>query len=134
MLVDTGPLVAIVDDREPDHEACRAVLAATTESAVTTLAALTEAMHLLGSRGGWAAQDALWGVVEAGALEIAPTAAEDLPDLARLMRTYRDHPMDLADATLVVASARLDDRTILTLDGHFRSYRLPGGGHFTVVP
>jgi predicted nucleic acid-binding protein len=42
-----------------------------------------------------------------------------------LMARYRDHPMDLADATLVALAEASALRTIFTLDEHFRSYRLP---------
>jgi uncharacterized protein len=43
-----------------------------------------------------------------------------------LMRQYHDAPMDLADASLVVAAERLNFRRIFTLDSHFHAYRIDG--------
>jgi predicted nucleic acid-binding protein len=44
------------------------------------------------------------------------------------MEKYRDHPMDLADASIVVAAEALGTRKVFTLDRHdFRSYRIKRG-------
>ena len=51
-----------------------------------------------------------------------------------MMAKYRDLPMDLADATLVVAAEQHRLRRIFTLDGHFRLYRLSDGTQLDVVP
>jgi uncharacterized protein len=53
---------------------------------------------------------------------------------AELMDRYRDHPMDLADATLVALAEARDLRTIFTLDEHFRGYRLSTRRYLQVVP
>jgi predicted nucleic acid-binding protein len=53
---------------------------------------------------------------------------------SELMESYRDHPMDLADASLVALAEARELRTIFTLDGHFRSYRLGSGRHLALVP
>ena len=54
--------------------------------------------------------------------------------IAARMRRYADAPMDLADATLVEAAERTGDVEILTLDGHFHTYRLSRGRHLRVLP
>jgi predicted nucleic acid-binding protein len=55
----------------------------------------------------------------------------DQPALKRaleLMARYADHPMDLADASLVVAAETLETRTIFTVDrGDFSTYRIQRG-------
>ena len=48
------------------------------------------------------------------------------------MRQYHDAPMDLADASLVVAAERLNLRRIFTLDSHFRAYRKMTPPHYLV--
>ncbi|MGH2866256.1 MAG: PIN domain-containing protein, partial [Solirubrobacteraceae bacterium] len=53
---------------------------------------------------------------------------------AELMERYRDHPMDLADASLVAIAEARELRTIFTLDNHFRAYRLSNRRHLAVVP
>jgi predicted nucleic acid-binding protein len=54
--------------------------------------------------------------------------------MAELMRQYRDLPMDVADASLVVAAEATGERRLFTLDGHFRIYRLRDGSVLSVVP
>jgi uncharacterized protein len=54
--------------------------------------------------------------------------------MADLMRTYRDLPMDLADASWVAAAEATGWRQVFTLDGHFRIYRLRDGSSLEVVP
>lgn len=55
----------------------------------------------------------------------------DPPSLARafeLMDVYSDHPMDLADASLVVAAESLESRKVFTVDRkNFEAYRVRRG-------
>jgi len=51
-----------------------------------------------------------------------------------LMEQYRDAPMDLADASLVVAAETLGLRRVFTLDRHFYAYRLADGIALGIVP
>jgi uncharacterized protein len=53
---------------------------------------------------------------------------------ARDMAQYRDIPMDLGDASLVVAAETLQQAVIFTLDRDFYIYRLPNNRSFQVVP
>jgi len=54
--------------------------------------------------------------------------------MAALMETYRDTPMDLADASLVATAEILGVRRIFTLDGDFHIYRLAGDVTLECVP
>ena len=51
-LTDAGPLIAIIDADEPDHEACLKALDHLALPLVTTWPAFTVAMYLLGRAGG----------------------------------------------------------------------------------
>lgn len=133
ILTDAGPLVALIDAKDPDHAACRAALAEMRAPLLTTWPAFTEAMYLLGD-GGWRAQQALWDRVADGALVIASDSDVDLARARRLMEQYRDLPMDLADATLVALAEHLETRRVFTLDSDFRVYRYKGRHHFDLVP
>ncbi len=62
ILTDAGPLIALIDRGEPDHDACVACVSRFSGPMLTTWPAFTEAMYLLGEAGGWRAQDALWSL------------------------------------------------------------------------
>ena len=122
VLVDAGPMVALIDRADPAHEACVASLKRIRGSLVTVWPAFTEAMYLL--RSSWRAQRALWSRWETGALIVAPLDQADAPRMRELMEKYRDLPMDLADAALVRLAERESLTSIFTLDRkHFSVYR-----------
>lgn len=103
-----------------------------TDPLVTVWPALVEAMYLLH---GWQEQAALWAMVEAGPIALAPLGEEDVPRLRKLMAKYRDLPMDLADASLVHVAERDGYRRIFSLDRtDFEVYRVAGRERFTILP
>ena len=85
----------------------------------------------------WQAQEALWEMIEMGAVEILPLGIDDVPRMKQLMRKYRerDLPMDLADAALVRVAERERLRRIFTLDRRdFQIYRRSRIGRFVRLP
>ncbi len=132
VLVDAGPLVALLDRGDPEHDACVAALKTLRDPLYTVWPAFTEAMYLL--RDSWPAQEALWSRIETDALSLVLIDESDAPRMRELMAKYRDFPMDLADAALVRVGERESLSTIFTLDRrHFSTYRL-GRRRFTLVP
>ena len=133
VLVDAGPLVALLDRSDDHHEACAEVFEAVREPLITVWPAFTEAMYLLGFD--WRVQDALWKFVESDAVILAPLDATDAPRMHELMEKYRDLPMDLADAALVRVAEREGIRKIFTIDRKdFGVYRPKRIRRFTIVP
>lgn len=47
ILMDTGPLVALFDPKDKQHQHCQAVLQTFDEPIISTMPVLTEAFHLL---------------------------------------------------------------------------------------
>lgn len=133
-LTDAGPLVALIDAGEDDHDRCVETLAGLQLPLVTTWAAFTEAIYLLGCAAGWRGQEPLWRLVFRGDLEIALPTVETTTRAARLMERYADRPMDLADATLVALAEERRLKKVFTLDADFHVYRLHARGRFEVVP
>jgi predicted nucleic acid-binding protein len=134
ILCDTGPLVAILDRRDSHHARCVAALdQIPAGEMVTTWPCLTEAMHLLGDRGGLRAQDSLWTYVADGALQLYEPADGEWQRMRSLMSQYGDAPMDFADASLVSAAEQLGTRRVFTIDRHFRGYRIHGQHMFDVI-
>ncbi|HEX6752147.1 MAG TPA: PIN domain-containing protein [Solirubrobacterales bacterium] len=133
-LVDAGPLIALIDAGDPDHELCVTALQAIQLPLLTTWPAYTEAMYLVGRAGGWTGQDALWKLALNGDLEIAEQPAASADRMAKLMERYADRPMDLADAALVALAEERDTKRIFTLDADFSIYRLHGRARFELLP
>lgn len=126
ILVDTGPFIALFDPRDAEHERCRETLKSIRLPLATTLPVLTEAFHILSpeSRGSDRLRDF---VLMGGASVLFPDHA-GLERAFELMERYRDHPMDLADASLIVAAETLKTRKVFTLDRRdFETYRVKRG-------
>jgi len=133
VLVDAGPLIALLDRSDPHHDVCREALLSIRDPLVTIWPVFTEAMYLL--RFSWDAQEALWEMVETEALRLLPLDERDVPRIRELMKKYRDHPMDLADASLVRVAEREKLRRIFTLDRRdFEVYRPSRVGRFSLLP
>lgn len=134
ILTDAGPLVAIIDRGEPDHERCTKALRNLAGVMLTTWPAFTEAMHLVGDGAGWAGQEKLWRLVRRGDLHITETDSAMIDRMADLMARYRSLPMDLADASLVALAEARGLTRVFTLDAHFRVYRTAKRKTFSLVP
>ena len=133
ILVDAGPLVALLHKDDRDHALCVDVLKHLREPLLSTWMPVTEAMYLLGFSVD--AQGALLQMIERGVLRILSLEADDLPGIRKLMQQYADLPMDFADATLVQVARKHGIDQIFTLDRRdFAVYRLRRGKAFTIIP
>ncbi len=122
-LVDAGPLIALFDRSDQFHVQSRQLLERERVPLVSTWPVVTEATHILDFD--VRAQTALLEWIHRGAVEII-----EPPDLRRvieLMQTYRDAPMDFADATLVAVAEERSIRTVISIDSHFAIYRTRSG-------
>lgn len=133
-LTDAGPLIALLDRDDQAHNACRDALQGLTAPLVTTWPAFTEAMYLVGNRGGWPAQERLWSLVLRGDLHLVAPDDDQARRSRNLMEQYRDLPMDLADASLVAYAEATGLRQVFTLDAEFTVYRLHGRTPLEIVP
>jgi predicted nucleic acid-binding protein len=65
---------------------------------------------------------------------ILEVSSGDAKRLTALLEKYRDRPMDIADASLVVVAERIGVSEILTIDrADFDVYRLSGNRRFVQV-
>jgi predicted nucleic acid-binding protein len=126
ILVDTGPLVALFDPKDGRHERCVNALKAIREPIVTTTSVLTEAFQMLGPAS--IGSDRLREFIAADGLSVWCFDRSALVRAFELMELYADHPMDLADASLVTAAEALGTRRVFTIDRHdFETYRVRRG-------
>jgi predicted nucleic acid-binding protein len=121
-LVDTSYLIALLSRREADHEWAVAQASRWPPPWVTCEAVLSEAFHLLGSRGG----ESLAALLGRGAVASAFRFGDDTDAVLKLLEKYRDVPMSFADACLVRMTETLNDPVLLTTDADFRIYRRHG--------
>ncbi len=70
---------------------------------------------------------------DAGHLLLHDLTADETDRMAVLMEKYHDTPMDLADASLIVAAESLSLRRIFAVDSDFYIYRLADGASLEVV-
>ena len=121
VLVDTGCIVALLDRSERHHEHCVEVVTQLSAPLVTCDAVIAESCYLLRALRG--AVDAVLRNVEQGVFRLPFRLDASAGAVRRLLRRYRNVPMDLADGCLVVMADELDTGDILTLDSDFKVYR-----------
>jgi uncharacterized protein len=125
-LVDTGPLIALFDPQDNLHERCKRRLQSLRAPLYTTVAVLTEAFRILSPQS--QGSDRLRDFVALGGLGVWFLDRRALERAFELMEQYADHPMDLADASLLVAAETLDTRRVFTVDRRdFSTYRIRHG-------
>jgi predicted nucleic acid-binding protein len=125
ILADSGFWIALGNRRDRHHAAARmAAKHWASEGFVTTWPVLTEVTHLLAARIGVSQALEFTDAVAQGACAVPPPPDEALSRAAALMRRYRDLPMDLADASLVILAEDLGEGRILSTDlRDFAGYR-----------
>ena len=124
VLIDSGPLVAALRERDRHHAWAGAHLAAMRDPCITCEAVISECFHLL--EGAPEGAERLCELLDEGVIQIAFEADGCLTDLLRLLRSYRNLPMGFADACLVRMSELQPDARIFTTDTDFRIYRRNG--------
>lgn len=121
VIVDTGPLVALLNANDRHHAWARDVLSNVEPPLSTCEAVLSEACFLLHRLPN--GQDAVLNLVARGVVQIGFSLKDELPAVRRLMTRYASVPMDLADGCLVRMSELVPAATVLTIDSDFRIYR-----------
>jgi uncharacterized protein len=130
VLADTGPLVALFARRDRDHARVVRFLRDNPCILVTTWPVATEAWHLLASPARLGFARWLLG----GGAAVLDLGEDGGKAALGLLEKYRDRPMDIADASLVVIAERTGIDEILTVDrSDFDVYRLSRGRRFAQV-
>jgi len=133
ILVDAGPLVALVDASDEHHARCVEVLRDLEEPMGTVWPAVNEALDRL--RDVPAGQDAVLELLRRGTVRLVPLDQEDVARMKDLMAKYRDQPIDFADAALVRVAERDGLDRVFTVDRtDFEVYRIGKRKGFRIVP
>jgi predicted nucleic acid-binding protein len=124
VVVDAGPLAALVNSRDQWHEWARSQFDEVVPPLVTCESVLSEACFL--ARGTHGGVDKVLGLVERGVVTLGLSLRDHFGEVAALMRRYSNVPMSLADACLVRMSELVANCVVFTLDSDFRIYRRHG--------
>ena len=124
IIADTGYWLALANAGDRHHQAAKDALAALREPLVTTWPVMTETCHLLAACLGATAHERFVESAARGAFTIFTLEPSHLPRILELLKKYRDLPMDMADASLVIVAEEIGSGRILSTDTRdFGAYR-----------
>lgn len=133
VLVDAGPLVAILSERDVCHRLCLRTLQSLSGSPFSCWPVITEAAWLLRAYPG--VVSLLLRRVSEGIPAMLPLASLEARSIADLLKKYESMRPQLADAWLVHLAVRESIDTIFTLDRRdFSVYRAARHRHFRLIP
>jgi len=131
ILIDSGPLIALFDSSDKYHPKVIEFIKSNKLPLVTTIASITETLHLLDFNRNAQIDFLEW--VSRGGVEVYNIENSDFDRLKVLTEKYRDLPMDFADSCLVYLAETLGLDTIATIDRDFSIYRINGKKKFKIV-
>jgi uncharacterized protein len=116
LVLDTGPIVALLDASDPEHERCRRMVDAEGDDLVVPAPVLVEVDYWLVKLYGPATWQMFVEDVGRGAYRLYHPDEQDLVRAAELERTYESLDLGLVDAAVVVTCERLGETKVATLD------------------
>ena len=121
VILDTGPLVALLNRRDRHHRWAKDQWAEIAPPLLTCESVLAEACFLVQpfARG----QTAVLEMVRRGVLDLSFRLAEETAAVSRLLKKYQNVPMSLADGCLVRMAEQHPESVVFTLDNDFKLYR-----------
>ena len=121
VILDTGPLVALLNRRDRHHRWAKDQWAEIAPPLLTCESVLAEACFLVQpfARG----QMAVLEMVRRNVLDLSFRLAEETAAVSRLLKKYQDVPMSLADGCLVRMAEQHPESVVFTLDNDFKLYR-----------
>lgn len=138
ILVDTGPVVAALNRRDPDHLRCRKLLDDRASQLLVTPYVVAEVCWMAASRLGARAEANVIDAVAVGDFRQVAVEDADLVRISELLHQYADlhggDGLSVADASVVAAAERLNISDIATLDiTDFSIVRPRHIDHFTLL-
>ena len=133
VLVDSGPIVAILSESDEHHQACVGELRRIRGPLLTCWPVVTEAAWLL--RAYPLAIARLLSSFHGAPFELVPLDEADLSGVAAILARYKGLGIQLADASLVHLANREGIETMFTLDRRdFGVLRLNRGRKLHLIP
>lgn len=133
VLVDAGPLVAILSERDQHYGVCFSAAKLLRGPFYTSWPVVTEAAYLLREQPG--AVEKLLGRIRDSKLHLVPLGVGDVDGILAILTQYADQAFDLADATLMYLAEREGIEHVFTIDHrHFSLFRTTNGRALSLHP
>ncbi|MEQ8210271.1 MAG: PIN domain-containing protein [Lacipirellulaceae bacterium] len=133
ILIDTGPIVAILDSKDQHHNQCAHTASNLPDIVLTCWPVITEACYLLRSRPDLV--DRFLEMIHDGVYEVLDIDVGEITEVGGVLAKYRDQQIDLADACLAHLAARESIDTVFTVDQrHFSLFRNVAGDALQLIP
>jgi predicted nucleic acid-binding protein len=121
ILIDAGPLIALFNAKDRYHLKAVAFLEAFSGNLWTTWPVITEVSHMLDFSTKAQLNFLTW--INRGGLHLFDLPSQHIFRFIELTEKFQDVPMDLVDASLMVASELTGYKEIASIDGDFNIYR-----------
>ncbi|MCY3603988.1 MAG: PIN domain-containing protein [Chloroflexi bacterium] len=115
-MLDTGPLFAAHDRRDPDHERSRILLETSRERLVIPAPVANEATHFMTTRLAPEVLTEFLRDIAAGDYLVQDLLPEDYARAADICEQYADARIGFVDAAVLTVVERLGERKLATLD------------------
>ena len=133
VLLDTGPLVALLSANDDWHRLCVETLATLSPPLWTCWPVITEAAWLLRKQP--APLDRIAEAHHGGMFQFLPLDGDSLAPIAAIMRRYEDAKIQFADAAIAYLAERENIRAVFTTDRRdFSIIRLKRNRALTLIP
>jgi predicted nucleic acid-binding protein len=132
ILLDTGPIVALLSKSDTEHARAERVFAESSPPFRCCEPVIAEACFLMSKvHSAGPAEVILLG--KKGVYEISISLAENWTSIEGLLKKYSDRPASLADACLVRCAEIHEESRIFTFDSDFRFYRWGRNKRFHIL-
>lgn len=134
IICDTGPLLAIANEDDSEHDPCVSALGTEPGPLVVPATIVTEVCFML-ARLSPRAEASFLQALAREELTVEPLTLSDYSRMAELVVQYGSFPLGAADASVVAVAERLNVQRIATLDHrHFRQINPKNCAAFELVP
>ncbi|WP_069470314.1 type II toxin-antitoxin system VapC family toxin [Candidatus Marithrix sp. Canyon 246] len=133
VIVDTGPLVALLSEKDVHHDWVTKKMANIHTPLLTCEAVISETCFLL-KRHSHEKADVVLELIDMNFMKVPFFLGDnERKDIRRLMVKYANVPMSFADACLVKMSEQYSKSLVLTLDSDFLIYRRYGNQSISTI-
>jgi hypothetical protein len=135
LVLDTGPILALLDADDPAHSSCVTLIEDMDETLVVVAPTLIEVDYWIRKR----LAPEVWSIfvedIAKGAYRLEHLTADDMIRVAELERAYSDLDLGMVDASVITVCEKLGEKKVATLDQrHFRAVRPRHCDHLLLLP